>query len=127
MNNKVETLDRSFKENIQIEYPKDLTEIINLINNNKKISLIGSGLSFVPNFASKETISICLKKNVIASLLISKYSSWGIKFLSIQKGDMHKTFASTKKIKKLLNYKTKVNLDEGIKRFVLWYKNYYYN
>ena len=31
---------------------------------------------------------------------------------------MHKTFASTKKIKKLLNYKTKVNLNEGIKRFV---------
>ena len=30
MNNKVETLDRSFKENIQIEYPKDLTEIIHL-------------------------------------------------------------------------------------------------
>ena len=45
MNHKVETLDRSFKENIQIEYPKDLTEIINLINSNKKISLIGSGLS----------------------------------------------------------------------------------
>lgn len=63
MNYKVETLDRSFKENIQIEYPKDLTEIINLINSNKKISLIGSGLSFVPNFASKESISICLKKN----------------------------------------------------------------
>ncbi len=49
------------------------------------------------------------------------------KFVTIQKGDMHKTFASTKKIKKLLNYKTKVNLNEGIKRFVLWYKNYYYN
>lgn len=48
------------------------------------------------------------------------------KFLDIQKGDMHKTFASTKKIKKLLNYETSINLKEGIKRFVLWYKKYYY-
>lgn len=48
------------------------------------------------------------------------------KFLSMQKGDMHKTFASTKKIKKLLNYETNVDLNEGIKRFILWYKNYYY-
>ena len=39
---------------------------------------------------------------------------------------MHKTFASTKKIKKFLNYKTSINLNEGIKRFVIWYKNYYY-
>ena len=48
------------------------------------------------------------------------------KFIKIQKGDMHKTFASTKKIKKFLNYKTSINLNEGIKRFVIWYKNYYY-
>tara|TARA_B100000579_G_C22833474_1_gene857299 strand:- start:665 stop:1678 length:1014 start_codon:yes stop_codon:yes gene_type:complete len=47
------------------------------------------------------------------------------KYLKLQKGDMHKTFSNNNKILKTLKYKTSINLVEGIKRFVLWYKNYY--
>ena len=47
------------------------------------------------------------------------------KYLKLQKGDMHKTFSNNNKILKTLKYKTSINLGEGIKRFVLWYKNYY--
>ena len=37
-------------------------------------------------------------------------------------GDIKKTFSNTKKAKKFINWKPKVNLKEGIKKFVEWYK-----
>ena len=37
-------------------------------------------------------------------------------------GDIKKTFSNTKKAKKFINWKPKVNLKEGIKKFVDWYK-----
>jgi len=40
-----------------------------------------------------------------------------------QKGDMKATYAKIDKAKELLNYKPKVNIEEGIKIFVGWYEN----
>tara|TARA_A100001388_G_scaffold264478_1_gene235792 strand:- start:281 stop:1243 length:963 start_codon:yes stop_codon:yes gene_type:complete len=37
-------------------------------------------------------------------------------------GDIKKTFSNTKKAKKFINWKPKVNLKEGVKKFVDWYK-----
>jgi UDP-glucuronate 4-epimerase len=45
--------------------------------------------------------------------------------LPMQKGDVMITYADTSKARKMLGFKTKVSLDEGIKRFVQWYKQYY--
>ncbi len=39
-----------------------------------------------------------------------------------QQGDVEKTFARISKAKKLLSYAPKVSIEEGIKRFVEWYK-----
>ena len=41
---------------------------------------------------------------------------------NIPNGDIKKTFSNVNKAKKLIKWKPKVNLDEGIKRFVNWYK-----
>ena len=41
---------------------------------------------------------------------------------NIPNGDIKKTFSNVNKSKKLIKWKPKVNLDEGIKRFVSWYK-----
>ena len=41
---------------------------------------------------------------------------------NIPNGDIKKTFSNVNKAKKLIKWKPKVNLDEGIKRFVKWYK-----
>jgi UDP-glucuronate 4-epimerase len=41
---------------------------------------------------------------------------------NIPNGDIKKTFSNVSKAKKLIKWKPKVNLDEGIKRFVNWYK-----
>lgn len=46
-----------------------------------------------------------------------------IKFTNnIPLGDIKKTFSNTKKAKKLIDWKPKINLNEGIKIFVDWYK-----
>ena len=41
---------------------------------------------------------------------------------SIPNGDIKKTFSNVNKAKKLIKWRPKVNLDEGIKKFVDWYK-----
>jgi len=41
---------------------------------------------------------------------------------NIPNGDIKKTFSNVNKAKKLIKWKPKVSLDEGIKRFVNWYK-----
>ncbi len=47
------------------------------------------------------------------------------KLLPMQKGDVLITYSNTSKAKKMLKYEPKVTLDEGIKKFVEWYKGYY--
>ena len=41
---------------------------------------------------------------------------------SIPKGDIKKTFSNINRAKKIIKWKPKVNLKEGIKRFIDWYK-----
>lgn len=45
-----------------------------------------------------------------------------IKYMEKQKGDVRDTLADTGKIKRLLNWKPEVKIEEGAKRFVEWYK-----
>ena len=48
---------------------------------------------------------------------------FNIKYLNkIPKGDIKKTFSNTKKAKKFINWKPRVHLEEGVKKFVSWYK-----
>ncbi len=47
------------------------------------------------------------------------------KLLPMQKGDVLITYSDTSKAKKMLKYEPKITLDEGIKKFVEWYKGYY--
>ena len=46
-------------------------------------------------------------------------------FQTMQKGDVISTFASMENIKNWVGFEPKVNLKEGIKLFVNWYRNYY--
>ena len=41
----------------------------------------------------------------------------------MQEGDVNKTFADISKAKEMLKYNPKIRFDEGIKRFIKWYKN----
>ena len=46
-----------------------------------------------------------------------------IEQLDIQKGDVSGTYADITKSKELIGYEPKVSFEEGIKRFVKYYKN----
>ena len=46
-------------------------------------------------------------------------------FEKIQLGDVKETLAETKSIQKLTGFKPNTSIDEGIKRFVDWYKEFY--
>lgn len=47
-----------------------------------------------------------------------------IKYIEKQKGDVRDTLADTSKISNELNWKPEIKVEEGLKRFVRWYKNY---
>ena len=69
-----------------------------------------------------------VKLNILIKI-IEKYLKKKSKkiFINQQAGDMKGTFADISKIKKFISYKAKVNIDDGIKEFVSWYKKYYGN
>ena len=46
-------------------------------------------------------------------------------FLPLQLGDVKDTFADTNNFKEKLNYKPSTSINDGITRFVNWYKDYY--
>ena len=47
-----------------------------------------------------------------------------VKNIGLQQGDVPVTFADISKAKKLLGYKPKIKIEEGIERFVEWYKKH---
>ncbi|MDD4332935.1 MAG: SDR family NAD(P)-dependent oxidoreductase [Patescibacteria group bacterium] len=47
------------------------------------------------------------------------------KYLPLQPGDVLATYANISKAKKLLNFCPKTKIEEGIKNFVQWYREYY--
>ena len=59
--------------------------------------------------------------------LIEKYlgKKAKIKNLKIQQGDVYKTHASTSKVKNIIKIKSKISLENGIRKFINWYKEYY--
>lgn len=44
-------------------------------------------------------------------------------YLPMQKGDVYQTYADTTKLESETGYKPQINLHEGIKRFIKWYKS----
>ena len=92
----VSGIDRACNYNLQNE---DVYEILN-IGNSSPVSL-------------KEMI------NVIAKILNVKPK---IKQLPMQPGDVERTYADISKAKELIGYKPKTSFEEGIKKFIIWYK-----
>ena len=46
-------------------------------------------------------------------------------FLDMQKGDVVETWACTEELKKWINYRPQTKLEEGVEKFVIWFKKYY--
>ncbi|MCD6471077.1 GDP-mannose 4,6-dehydratase, partial [bacterium] len=46
-------------------------------------------------------------------------------FLPLQPGDVLETYADITKAKKILGWEPKTEIEEGVKKFVEWYRKYY--
>ncbi len=74
------------------------------------------------NIGGNKTITLMKYIKVIEKYLNKKAK---IKFMPLQKGDVKYVSSSINKIKKELGYYPKVSVEEGVKKFIDWYKNYY--
>jgi len=46
-------------------------------------------------------------------------------YLPLQEGDMKDTYADITDLEKDFDYKPKMSIEEGISKFVAWYKSFY--
>ena len=62
--------------------------------------------------------------NVLQSKLKNKFDINYKNF--IPKGYIKKNYSNNRKIKNLLKWSPKISLDEGLEKFINWFKKYYY-
>lgn len=74
------------------------------------------------NIGSNRSISVLRYLKEIEKNLNLKAK---LKLVPPQMGDMNKTKANITKAKKLLNWKPKVSLEDGIKNYTYWFNSYY--
>ena len=72
------------------------------------------------NLGNSSPVSLKEMINVIGQALNIEPK---IKQLPMQPGDVDRTFADITKAKKLIGYEPKTSFEEGIRRFVEWYKD----
>jgi len=48
-----------------------------------------------------------------------------LELLPMQAGDVHATEADTTALEKLTGFKPKTSVEEGVRKFVEWYRDYY--
>jgi len=73
------------------------------------------------NLGESKTISLNQMIETLEKIIGEKAI---INRLPTQPGDVNKTFADITKSKKILGYNPKTNFEEGIIKFIEWYKNY---
>ena len=98
---------------------RDYTYIDDIING--IISALNKKFDFeIINLGNSETVELRYLISLIEKNLRKKAK---IKQLSEQLGDVPITYADITKAKKLLNYEPKIKIEEGIEKFVRWYKD----
>ncbi len=106
-------------------HTRDFTYIDDVVESIYKI-LLKPNLKKIPynilNICSNNPISLINFIKIIEKNLKTKAK---IKYLSFQKGDVKKTHGNNLKVKKYLkNYKM-IKIEDGVSRFINWYKTYY--
>jgi UDP-glucuronate 4-epimerase len=48
------------------------------------------------------------------------------RMLPMQEGDVFETYADTEKARALLGFSSHTNVEEGVKKFVAWYRDFYH-
>jgi UDP-glucuronate 4-epimerase len=71
------------------------------------------------NLGNSSPVSL---KYIIALIEKQAGKKASVKYLPFQQGDMHTTFADISKAKKMLKYNPVTSIEEGINKFVSWYR-----
>lgn len=102
---------------------RDYTYIDDIIDGiQKTIKWINKDVKQYDTFNLGESQTVSLNKMVYTlEKVIGKKAK--LKKLPMQPGDVKRTFADISKSKKILGYNPKTNFEEGIKKFIEWYKN----
>jgi len=66
------------------------------------------------------TLEECLSKSLNLKIEFKK------EFEPIKPGDVHKTYASTDELEKIVGFKPKTSIKEGLQKFTDWYVKFYY-
>jgi UDP-glucuronate 4-epimerase len=94
-----------------------------IIDNKKKLSPANSYAPFrILNLGSDKSVKLMTLINKIENLLNIKSKK---KFLKIQQGDIKTTKANINKIKKINKNFGKIKINEGLEKFIDWFKDYY--
>ena len=99
-------------------YIDDVTEIIFRLNKTKKIKKN----SEIFNIGNSNPVKLIDYIHQIEKSLNKRAKK---KYLPLQAGDNKKTHSNTKKLRKILNYRPKVNFRVGVNNFVKWYRDHY--
>lgn len=101
------------------EQTRDFTYIDDVIDANLRLLNINGGYGEALNIGSGRRVTINYMINVLRRLLNSNIEP---KYVEPIKGDARDTLANIGKAKKIIGYKPKVSLEEGLRKFVEWYK-----
>jgi len=108
---------------------ESLYRIINKIpksNNKSQVTKICPDKSWAPfrifNIGSADKKSLMEYINILELCLGQKAKKI---YLDMQPGDVQETDADTSSLENYVQYKPRVSIQEGIEKFVLWYRSYY--
>lgn len=102
------------------EQTRDFTYIDDVIEANLRLLNINEGYGEALNIGSGRRVTINYVIDVLRSLLNSKIEP---KYIEPIKGDVRDTLANINKAKKIMGYEPKISLEEGLRKFVDWYKD----
>jgi len=102
------------------EQTRDFTYIDDIIKANLRLLKTNKANGEVLNIGSGRRVTINYMIDTLKNLLNSNIES---KHVDPIKGDARDTLANIDKAKELIGYKPNLSLEEGLKRFIDWYKN----
>jgi UDP-glucose 4-epimerase len=102
------------------EQTRDFTYIDDVREANLRLLNINEGYGEALNIGSGRRVTINYVIDVLRSLLNSNIEP---KYVEPIKGDARDTLANIGKAEKIIGYKPKISLEEGLRKFVDWYKD----
>jgi UDP-glucuronate 4-epimerase len=101
---------------------RDFTYIDDIVSGIHKLVLKKNNGHKIFNIGNNKKVNLMNMIHMLERHLNKKAK---INFLPMQPGDIYQTQSSTRKLENYVNYKSKTEINTGIKNFVDWFLNYY--